>query len=72
MALLSQTERPSTVTLLESLLDAIVRLDGEALIMHVGEKPYMVLSSTSTNTLRGPCRGARWSCRRARSVLMQF
>ena len=39
MALLSQTERPSTVTLLESLLDAIVRLDGEALIMHVGEKP---------------------------------
>ena len=54
MALLSQTERPSTVTLLESLLDAIVRLDGEALIMHVGEKPYVVLSSTSTNTLRGP------------------
>src|SRR3954466_2760440 len=54
MALLSQTERPSTVTLLESLLDAIVRLDGEALIMHVGEKPYVVLSSTSTNMFRGP------------------
>src|SRR3954466_3610040 len=54
MALLSQTERPSTVTLLESLLDAIVRLDGEALIMHVGEKPYVVLSSTSTNAFRGP------------------
>ena len=27
------------VTLLESLLDAIIRLDGEALVMHVGEKP---------------------------------
>src|SRR3954451_24982824 len=54
MALLPQTERPSTVTLLESLLDAIVRLDGEALIMHVGEKPYVVLSSTSTNAFRGP------------------
>ena len=54
MALLSETERPSTVTLLDSLLDAIVRLDGEALIMHVGEKPYVVLSSTSTNAFRGP------------------
>src|SRR3954468_18504883 len=54
MALLRETERPSTVTLLDSLLDAIVRLDGEALIMHVGEKPYVVLSSTSTNTFRGP------------------
>ena len=42
------------MTLLDSLLDAIVRLDGEALIMHVGEKPYVVLSSTSLNTFRGP------------------
>ncbi|MEN3337940.1 MAG: twitching motility protein PilT [Acidobacteriota bacterium] len=54
MAPPSETERRSTVTLLDSLLDAIVRLDGEALIMHVGEKPYVVLSSTSTSTFRGP------------------
>ena len=25
-----------------SLLQAIVRLDGEALVLHVGEKPYVV------------------------------
>src|SRR3954470_19671208 len=42
------------VTLLDSLLDAIIRLDGEALVMHVGEKPYVVLSSASLNALRGP------------------
>ena len=30
------------VTLLDSLLDAILRLDGEALVMHVGDKPYVV------------------------------
>jgi hypothetical protein len=42
------------VTLLDSLLDAIIRLDGEALIMHVGEKPYVVLSSTSVSAFRGP------------------
>ena len=42
------------MTLLESLLDAIVRLDGEALVMHVGEKPYVVLNSTSINKFRGP------------------
>jgi hypothetical protein len=42
------------VTLLESLLDAIIRLDGEALVMHAGEKPYVVLSSTSINQFRGP------------------
>ncbi len=42
------------MTLLESLLDAIIRLDGEALIMHVGEKPYVVLSSTTLSTFRGP------------------
>ncbi|MDQ3211779.1 MAG: hypothetical protein M3Q85_03830, partial [Acidobacteriota bacterium] len=42
------------MTLLDSLLEAIVRLDGEALIMHVGEKPYVVLSSSSISTFRGP------------------
>jgi twitching motility protein PilT len=42
------------VTLLESLLEAIVRLDGDALIMHVGEKPYVVLGSSSISTFRGP------------------
>ena len=30
------------MTLLDSLLDAIVRLEGDALVMHVGEKPYVV------------------------------
>ena len=33
------------VNLLDSLLDAIVRLDGDALVMHVGEKPYVVTTS---------------------------
>ncbi|MDQ3348000.1 MAG: hypothetical protein M3545_08525, partial [Acidobacteriota bacterium] len=42
------------MTLLESLLEAIVRLDGDALIMHVGEKPYVVLGSSSISTFRGP------------------
>jgi twitching motility protein PilT len=42
------------VTLLDSLLDAIIRLDGDALVMHVGEKPYVVLSSATVSALRGP------------------
>lgn len=42
------------MTLLDSLLDAIVRLDGDSLVMHVGEKPYVVLSSSAMNTYRGP------------------
>src|SRR3954464_1984872 len=42
------------VTLLDSLFDAIIRLDGDALVMHVGEKPYVVLSSASVSALRGP------------------
>jgi hypothetical protein len=42
------------VTLLDSLLDAIIRLDGEALIMHAGEKPYVVLNSASMDSFRGP------------------
>ncbi len=42
------------MTLLDSLLEAIIRLDGEALVMHVGEKPYIVLGSASVSALRGP------------------
>src|SRR6185503_10298416 len=42
------------VTLLDSLLDAIIRLEGDALVMHVGEKPYVVLSSATVSALRGP------------------
>jgi twitching motility protein PilT len=36
------------------LLDAIVRLDGDALVMHVGEKPYVVTTSSAMNAFRGP------------------
>ena len=42
------------MNLLDSLLDAIVRLDGDALVMHVGEKPYVVTTSEATNQFRGP------------------
>jgi twitching motility protein PilT len=42
------------VKLLDSLLDAIVRLEGDALVMHVGEKPYVVTTSASMNAYRGP------------------
>ena len=42
------------MTLLESLLDAIIRLEGDALVMHVGEKPYVVTTSSSMNAYRGP------------------
>ncbi len=40
--------------LLDSLLDAIVRLEGDALVMHVGEKPYVITASASMNAYRGP------------------
>jgi twitching motility protein PilT len=42
------------VKLLDSLLDAIVRLEGDALVMHVGEKPYVVTASSTMNAYRGP------------------
>jgi twitching motility protein PilT len=42
------------VNLLDSLLDAIVRLDGDALVMHVGEKPYVVTTTEATQEFRGP------------------
>jgi len=43
-----------SVKLIESLLDAITRLEGDALILHVGEKPYVVTSSASMYAYRGP------------------
>jgi twitching motility protein PilT len=43
------------MSLIDSLLSAIIRLDGDALVMHVGEKPYVVTSSaTELNAFRGP------------------
>lgn len=42
------------MTLLDSLLDAIVRLEGDALVMHVGEKPYVVTTSAAMSQYRGP------------------
>ena len=42
------------MNLLDSLLDAIVRLDGDALVMHVGEKPYVVTTSEARSQFRGP------------------
>ena len=42
------------MSLVDSLLAALVRLDGDALVMHVGEKPYVVTTSDSANVYRGP------------------
>lgn len=42
------------MSLVDSLLGAIVRLDGDALVMHVGEKPYVVTTSSSLDAFRGP------------------
>jgi twitching motility protein PilT len=42
------------VNLLDSLLDAIARLEGDALVMHVGEKPYVVTTTASMAAYRGP------------------
>ena len=44
----------SPVKLVDSLLEAISRLEGDALIMHVGEKPYVVTTSASMYAYRGP------------------
>lgn len=43
-----------TMALVDSLLSAIVRLDGDALVMHVGEKPYVITSGSSLDAFRGP------------------
>src|SRR5918993_4730749 len=37
------------VALLDSLLSAIVRADGDALVMHVGERPYVVVGTQTIN-----------------------
>jgi twitching motility protein PilT len=42
------------MSLIDSLLAALVKLDGDALVMHVGEKPYVVTSSSEMNDFRGP------------------
>ena len=42
------------MSLVNSLLGAIVRLEGDALVMHVGEKPYIVTTSKSLDAFRGP------------------
>ena len=42
------------MTLLESLVEAIVRLEGDALVMHVGEKPYVLTPASAMSPYRGP------------------
>ncbi|MFM8532254.1 MAG: hypothetical protein ACKOEC_01455 [Acidimicrobiia bacterium] len=37
------------VALVDSLLSAIVRAEGEALVMHVGERPYVVVGTQTIN-----------------------
>ncbi len=37
------------MALVESLLSAIVRADGDALVMHVGERPYVVAGTATIN-----------------------
>src|SRR5918993_3749296 len=37
------------VALADSLLSAIVRADGDALVMHVGERPYVVVGTQTIN-----------------------
>ena len=37
------------MALVESLLSAIVRADGDALVMHVGERPYVVAGTSTIN-----------------------
>ncbi len=42
------------MSLVSTLLGAIVRLEGDALVMHVGEKPYVVTTTESASVFRGP------------------
>ena len=47
--------------LVDSLLTAIVRSDGDALVLHVGEKPYVVAATGSVELSRqGLGASARW------------
>jgi twitching motility protein PilT len=38
------------VALVDSLLSAIVRAEGDALVMHVGERPYVVVGTSTVHT----------------------
>lgn len=42
------------MSLVGSLLGAIVRLNGDSLVLHVGEKPYVVTSPSAMRAFRGP------------------
>lgn len=46
------TGRPTLMPLVDSLLTAIVRSDGDALVLHVGEKPYVVAATGSVELSR--------------------
>ena len=43
------TTRNLEMALVDSLLSAIVRADGDALVMHVGERPYVVVGTLTIN-----------------------
>ena len=45
----SRHHRHQIVALVDSLLSAIVRGDGDALVMHVGERPYVVVGTSTIN-----------------------
>lgn len=51
-AVTGQPDRP--MPLVDSLLTAVVRSDGDALVLHVGEKPYVVASSGPVELSRQP------------------
>ena len=52
--------------LVDSLLTAVVRSDGDALVLHVGEKPYVVAASGPVELSRqGLGLGARGYARRS-------
>ncbi|MGE5813489.1 MAG: hypothetical protein ACM36C_03290, partial [Acidobacteriota bacterium] len=42
------------MSLVDSLLGAIVKLEGDSLVLHTGEKPYVVTSSSALHEYRGP------------------
>src|SRR3954470_384251 len=42
------------MTLVPSLLQAIVLMDGEALVLHVGDKPYVVAESGQVTLANAP------------------
>ena len=44
----------NSMTLVPSLLQAIVLMDGEALVLHVGDKPYVVAESGQVSLANAP------------------